>query len=323
MIRSSDWRWSVLVLALPFVFATALSAATEELPVLLVHGFQPIPGVRITQLWEECAEYLSGNDMVHVQTLELADDHEFFYLPAVDAQRRDVFVSNYALPYEPTTRDIFFYTRRFADEIGFMQSEFGVQELDVVGHSMVGLIARTYAEISDFEYVIGGDDFGDYGIDYGGEIATLVMLATPNHGTLIASLAEWFSTLSRQLEPGSEFLWLLNEVQWVDGCLDALNPAIRYVSMASQTCLGCGLRLDEEACLAECVEEGLAWNGSDLVVMMTSAYLPGAENYALIGFDHVRSHSDAIISAAIETVLDGERLPVAIYAPELQDYHSD
>ena len=79
-----------------------------------------------------------------------------------------------------------------------------------------------------------------------------------------------------------------------------------------------GLRVDEESCLQECVDEGLSWNGSDLVILMTSAYLPGAEHCALVGFDHVRNHTDAIVVAAIERVLAGERPPVAVYSPELQ-----
>jgi hypothetical protein len=302
--------------------AISVSVASQALPVLLVYGFQPLPGFRTTQLWEGFAEHLSGNNVVNAQTLELSEDHDFYYLPAVDSTHRDVFMSNYALPYEPTTRDIFFYTRRFADEIGFIQSEFGVQTLDVVGHSMGGLIARAYAEISDFANAIGEDDFRDYSIVYGGEISTLVLLATPNHGVLVASIGEWFSTLSRQLAPGSEFLQRLNETRWSDDRLDSLNPTIRYVSMAGQACLGCGLRVDEAACLRSCIDEGLSWNGSDLVVMMASAYLPEAENYALIGFDHVQNHTDGIIVAAIEAVLAGEPAPAAIYAPRLQEFKS-
>ena len=320
--RRCGWRVS-LCLAGFVVSLLSASSISQPLPVLLVHGFQPLPGFRATQLWEEFAEHLSGNDIVNAQTLELSSDHEFFYLPATDAQQHDIFISNYAYSYEPTTRDIFFYTRRFADEIAFMKSELGIPTLAVIGHSMGGLIARTYVEMSDFESVIGSDDFRDYGIAYGGEIDTLIMLATPNHGTLIASLGEWFSTLSRQLAPGSEYLQFLNSVQWIDGRLNALNPFVRYVSMAGQACLGCGLRVDEESCLRACVDEGLSWNGSDFVSMMTSAFLPDAENCALIGFDHVQSRGNTRIAVAIEAILAGERLPAAIYAPKLQEFQPD
>ena len=323
MTRSHGRRWKALSLALSFALVASLFLVAQELPILLVYGFQPIPGFRTTQLWEEFAEYLTGNDIVNAQSLQLSDDHEFYYLSAADELHRAVFMSNYSVSYEPTTRDIFFYTRRFANEIDAMKSVFGVSRFDVVGHSMGGLIARTYIEISDFENVIGEDDFGDYGLSYGGEIRSLVLLATPNHGTKVAALGEWFSTMSRQLAPGSEFLKILNAEHWVNGRLAALNQSVRYVSMAGQTCLGCGLRIDGDACLRACVDEGLAWNGSDLVIMMASAYLPEAENCALIGFDHVRIHTDSLIVDAIETVLAGHLLPAAIYASKLQDYDSD
>jgi hypothetical protein len=83
------------------------------------------------------------------------------------------------------------------------------------------------------------------------------------------------------------------------------------------------LRADAEACLRSCIDEALSWNGSDLVVMMASAYLPGAENEALIGFDHVRNHTDVVVAAAIESILNGEALPVAVYAPELVKFQPD
>ncbi len=323
MTKTQRAWWSSLCLFVFLLSPFSVLSASQDLPIMLVYGYQPVPGFRTTQLWEEFAEYLSGNDIVNAQTIQLSDDHKFYYLPAADAQHRDVFMSNYALSFEPTVRDIFFYTRRFVDEINAMDSRFGVSEFDVVGHSVGGLIARTYVEISDFESVVGTDDFEDYGIAYGGEIRTLILLATPNHGTMVASLGEWFSTMSRQLAPGSEFLKLLNTEYWLNGRLAALNPSVRYVSMAGQTCLGCGLRLDEDICLRDCVGEGLAWNGSDLVIMMASAYLPEAENCALIGFDHVKNHTDRIIAAAIETMLAGEQLPVAIYASEFLEFQPE
>ena len=323
MRKAQPAWWSSLSLLVLLLSPFSILAASQDLPVLLVYGYQPVPGFRTTQLWEEFAEYLSGNNIVNAQTIQVSDDHNFYYLPAADAQHRDVFMSNYALSFEPTVRDIFFYTRRFVDEIDAMDSRFGVSEFDVVGHSVGGLIARTYVEISDFESVLGTDDFGDYGIAYGGEIRTLILLATPNHGTLVASLGELFSTMSRQLAPGSEFLKLLNEEHWLDGRLAAFNPSVRYVSMAGQTCLGCGLRLNKDICLRECVEEALAWNGSDLVVMMASAYLPEAENCALIGFDHVKNHTDVIIAAAIKAMLAGEQSPAAIYASEFLEFQPE
>ena len=323
MTRPRAKRWITLIALFALLSLIQISVLSEPHPVLLVYGFQPLPGFRTTQLWEDFAEHLSGNSILNTQTLKVSNDHEFYFLPATDARRRDVYLSNYCFSYEPTTRDLFFYTRRFVDEIEFMKSEHGVQTIDVVGHSMGGLIARAYAEVKDFDDVLGTGDFRDYDITYGGEIETLILLATPNHGSLIASLGEWVSTMSRQMAPGSEFLRLLNNQVWMNGRLSSLNPSIRYVALAGQTCLGCGLRPDKDTCLEGCVEEALSWNGSDLVVMMASAYLPEAENCAMVGFDHVQNHTDVFIAEAIEAILNGERTPAAIYAPKLQAFQTD
>ena len=315
--------WACLVGVLTASSIGGLANPPPKIPVLLVYGFQPLPGFRTTPLWETFAETLSGNVIADTQKLRISNDHEFYLLAAADVEYRDVYMSNYCLSYEPTTRDLFFYTRRVVDEIEFMKSEHSVQAIDVVGHSMGGLIARAYAEGSDFEDVLGTELFRDYGITYGDEIRTLVLLATPNHGSKIAAIGDWFSTLSRQLAPQSDFLRLLNQDMWANGRLTSLNPSIRYIALAGQSCLGCGLRIDKDVCLKACVEEALMWNGSDLVVMMASAYLPEAENCAMIGFDHVQNHTDENIAQAIEAILNGERTPTAIYAPQLQDYQPD
>jgi hypothetical protein len=88
---------------------------------------------------------------------------------------------------------------------------------------------------------------------------------------------------------------------------------VRYVSLAGQTCFGCGLRRNEEACIEDCVRAGLAWQGSDLVVLMASAFLPEAENIACIGMDHVDMHTSQVICAALADLLDGHKVPAAIY----------
>ncbi len=298
----------------------AASAESPQTPVLLIYGFQPLPGFRTTPLWENFAQTLSGNSILNTQTLRISIDHEFYLLSAVDETHRDVYMSNYCLSFEPTTRDIFFYTRRVVDEIEWMASNHGVLTFDVVGHSMGGLIARAYAEAGDFRDVLGTELFHDYGISYGGDIRTMILVATPNHGTRIAQIGDWFNTLSRQLAPESDFLRLLNHDAIVDGKLTSLNPSIRYVSLAGQTCLGCGLRADKSTCLEDCIDDGLRWEGSDLVIMMSSAYLPEAENTIMLGFDHVQNHTDVLIAEAIEVILAGGPAPATIYSQKLAAY---
>lgn len=298
-------RW-VLPATLMLITYACMAAASEQLPVVLIYGFQPVPGFRATQIWEAFAEHFSGNDVSHAEAVQADDGHEFFVLKAVDPEHRDVILSNPASPLEPTVRDIFYYVRRFAAELAALSSQRSMSRFDVIAHSMGGLIGRAYVERGDFG--------GDAGFVGEGEIATLVMLATPNHGSEVAALGEWFTTLGGQMAPTSEFLRTLNALQWVENEVTSINPAVRYVSLAGQTCLGCGLSSDQVACRRACVEEGLAWDGFDFVVTMSSAYLPGAENCALIGYDHVSLRDDPAVANVIACILDGAHAPSAVYA---------
>jgi pimeloyl-ACP methyl ester carboxylesterase len=308
-----------LTLLLAALAAASSVAFAAGPPVLLVYGFQPIPGFRATELWADVAERLAGRPIVSTQTIEIETGHNLFLLPAGDAEHRDVFLSDYALAYEPTVRDLRFYADRLADEIAWITDAAAVSKVDVVAHSMGALVVRAYIEADDFDGILGTEDFPDYGTEYRGDVRTLITVAGPHHGAYLVSFGQWLSRLGRQLSPEGAFLELLNRDRVIDDRLTSLRPDVRYVSMAGQTCFGCGLRRDEEACLRECVEAGLAWQGSDLVVLMASAYLPEAENVACIGMDHVDMHSHPVLAETIEEILAGDPAPNAIYAsPELR-----
>ncbi len=310
-------RSLVLLLTTLAVLSSVVFAAGP--PVLLVYGFQPIPGFRATKLWADVAERLAGRPIVSAQTIEIETEHSLFLLPAGDAEHRDVFLSDYALPYEPTVRDLRFYADRLADEIAWITDAVSASEVDVVAHSMAALVVRAYIEADDFDEILGAEDFPDYGTEYRGDVRTLITVAGPHHGAYLVSFGQWLSRLGRQLSPEGAFLELLNRDRVVDDRLTSLHPDVRYVSMAGQTCFGCGLRRDETACLRECVDAGLAWQGSDLVVLMASAYLPEAENVACIGMDHVDMHSHPVLVETIEAILAGAPVPNAIFAsPDLR-----
>jgi len=304
-------RSSYLGLAILIAVAAAAAAAP---PVLLVYGFQPIPGFRATELWAEVSERLAGRSIADALTLAIEPGHNLFFLPALDDRQRDVFLSDYALPYEPTIRDLRFYAARLADEIAWITDALSVPAVDLVAHSMGALVARAYVEADDFADVLGSTDFPDHGTTYRDDVRTLVTVAAPHHGAFLASFGQWLSLLGRQLSPEGEFLALLNRDRVVNGRLMSLHAGVRYVSMAGQTCFGCGFRMNEALCLRECVDAGLAWQGSDLVVLMASAYLPEAENVACIGMDHVDMHTHPILAEAIASVLDGTPAPKAVYA---------
>ena len=296
------------------IMIAASAAAVAAKPVLLVYGFQPIPGFRATELWAEVSERLADRSITDALTLEIEPGHNLFFLPALDDRQRDVFLSDYALPYEPTVRDLRFYAARLADEIAWITDAFSVPAVDLVAHSMGALVARAYIEADDFADVLGSTDFPDHGTTYRDDVRTLITVAAPHHGAFLASFGQWLSLLGRQLSPEGEFLALLNRDRVVDGRLTSLHAGVRYVSMAGQTCFGCGFRLNETACLRECVDAGLAWQGSDLVVLMASAYLPEAENVACIGMDHVDMHTHPVLAETIASILDRTPAPDAVYA---------
>ncbi|WP_017239654.1 lipase family alpha/beta hydrolase [Streptomyces sp. SS] len=94
-----------------------------------------------------------------------------------------------SLNYSPLTCDL----RAAAEELGRRVEETcartGQAEVDVVGHSLGGLVARYYVQR------LGGD----------ARVRTLVMLGTPHSGTAVAPLAD-AHPLVRQMRPGSEVL---------------------------------------------------------------------------------------------------------------------
>jgi len=309
-------RFATAVL-IGFLASLVLGVATAGAPpVLLVYGFQPIPGFRATQIWADIAERLSGNLVPNTWIHAIEPGHKLYVLPATDANHREVYFSDYALAYEPTVRDLRFYAQRLSDEIAWIVEERDEEQVDIVAHSMGALVARAYIESDDFSTVLGTVDFPDHGTQYRGDVRTLVSVAAPHHGAFLASFGQWLSHLGRQLSPEGAFLDLLNRDRVINDRLTALHPDVRYVSMAGQTCFGCGFRLDEATCLQECVEAGLAWQGSDLVVLMASAYLPDAENVACIGMDHVDMHADLALAEALATILDGAPAPHVIYGSE-------
>ena len=73
-----------------------------------------------------------------------------------------------------------------------VKSRTGAKQVDIVAHSMGGLISRHYIK------ELAGE----------GHVERLVMLATPNHGTIVSFLAP--TAGAKQMHPGSDFLTGLN-----------------------------------------------------------------------------------------------------------------
>ncbi|MEU1848012.1 alpha/beta fold hydrolase [Streptomyces sp. NPDC019990] len=94
-----------------------------------------------------------------------------------------------SLNYSPLTCDIRAAAELFGRHIEEVCERTGAEQVDVVGHSLGGLIARYYVQC------LGGDV----------RVRTLVTLGTPHSGTRVAPLAD-AHPIVRQMRPGSPVL---------------------------------------------------------------------------------------------------------------------
>ena len=179
-------------------------------PVLLVHGYQYEGGFRPRELWKEMAEFLSGESIDNVQIVITGSNHLFWKLSASSEEKRTVYISRYSDDTStPTCDDIRRYAQILSQEIEHIREVEATSKVDVVAHSMGGLVTRAYIEGEDFPRDL-------YSTQYEDDIRKFVMLGTPNHGCPSAALIEFFGLplspckATEQMTPGSEFLNVLN-----------------------------------------------------------------------------------------------------------------
>lgn len=99
-----------------------------------------------------------------------------------------------SLNYSPLTCDIRTAAELLGRHIEEICERTGHHQVDVVGHSLGGLIARYYAQR------LGGDE----------RVRTLVTLGTPHEGTRVVPLAD-AHPIVRQMRPGSDVIEELRE----------------------------------------------------------------------------------------------------------------
>ncbi|MBM7169673.1 alpha/beta fold hydrolase [Streptomyces sp. G44] len=99
-----------------------------------------------------------------------------------------------SLNYSPLTRDIRTAAELLGRHVEELCERTGHRRVDIVGHSLGGLIARYYAQR------LGGDV----------RVRTLVTLGTPHAGTRVARLAD-AHPIVRQMRPGSAVIEELKE----------------------------------------------------------------------------------------------------------------
>jgi len=180
-------------------------------PVLLVHGFQA-KGFDLDEIWADMTKYLTGKDVYQDGDWEwIRDESQAFDLnfsmKRLEGDCFVVYISNYThVTSDGTKFDIKRYAQSLASEIEVIKTREGVDKVDIIAHSMGGLVVRVYIENEDLSDTLDKAEYKD-------DIRKLIMLGTPNHGTSFADFfynaARWESV--QQMQPGSSFLLELNE----------------------------------------------------------------------------------------------------------------
>ena len=173
-------------------YSTYISLEIKGVPVLLVHGAHLLPHLGLHPFsfdprneWKEMAEALAGR---RIDEAEQVLGHSFWKLPVKDDEHFTVYVSNYADGKIPTKDDIRTYAMNLANEIQAIKNDAGVSKVDIVAHSMGGLVARAYIESEDLGSLEGHELYEELRYHY--DVRKFIMLGTPNHGvtTWILSL---------------------------------------------------------------------------------------------------------------------------------------
>lgn len=182
----------------------------EDLPLLLVHGWYP-EAFDPADTWKVMTYELTGKDPTKAGDYQLVYDPEHpgdpnYALVYVEGDERDVYISNYTHePENGTPGDIRRYAQSLAREIEVLKGHLGAPAVDILSHSMGGLVARAYIENQDFAP-------NPYPTPYRGDVRGLIMIAPPNQGShfyvLYPGWHNWASV--EQMKAGSEFLAQLN-----------------------------------------------------------------------------------------------------------------
>lgn len=141
------------------------------IPILLVHGFQS-NDFDLDGIWQEMCKYLTGNDPKGPEDVSWTRVYEqipySYYIKRLEGNGYVVYISNYNHKQTEGTHDsIENYAKTLAMEIQAIKLHDRVSKVDIVAHSMGGLVSRTYIE-NDTQY--------------GGDVNKLIMLGTPNKG---------------------------------------------------------------------------------------------------------------------------------------------
>lgn len=188
--------------------------------------------------------------------------------------RRAGFQYVHTMNYNPLAHDMFALADQLRREIDLVLDATGAEQVQIVGHSMGGMVARTYVQ------TMAGDE----------RVDSVVTLGTPHRGTHAARFGA--GPAARQLRPGSAFLRTLEEtarptaVRWISyySDLDAMivptssarlvHPALGAVNVKSRDTGHLSLLMNGEVLrgiVAHLADPSLGRTGAAATVQATDA----------------------------------------------------
>ena len=303
-------------------------ARSRSVPVLLVHGFQTGAINPLTHR----APVTDPRDDWKALCLQLTKERicRFIPVPVTDArgqrlwsfwqvQGHPVYVSNYTENTRITSLTcIGVYASLLAEEIKVIKQREHASRIDIVAHSMGGLVSRAYIERSDFRE--GDGALLIYAYAYARDVRKLIMLGTPNHGTPLTEIATIlgirldktpaFSV--KQMHPGSKFLRLLNRGR------TGSSLGVEYSAIAGNKCqcslwdklwaevrAQIGIEIPAHV-YCELFEKYYRCGDNDMVVATESVRLseiPSKRYKEYLGIDHVGLLNNSKVIGQIELLL--------------------
>ena len=162
---------------------------------------------------ESCVKYKTAVLLVH----GFSDSH-YVWKNFEDWFTDDGINDVYDIDLVPSTGNITLLSKQVSAKVNEIINKTGADKVDIVAHSMGGLVVREYTNSND----------------YGNDINKFIMIATPNQGVLISNFDVFFSLnntiATKQMSSGSAFIRKLNSYPLNDNISYFIIAGTKYES---------------------------------------------------------------------------------------------